>query len=139
MFANKNAAIDGRWDAAKKLGNHNQYNPKSQSWKNYERAFENQEALMKSLDLVTTSAPKPTSEISTGWPTLDELTKSGGFAKGELMIFIAKPSIERKSMLTSRQNTHPAEYTATYSLKGKLRNEIKHGNCDNLHQSKSDI
>ena len=35
----------------------------------------------------------------TGFTTLDKLVKSGGFAKGELMVFMAKPSTERKSMV----------------------------------------
>ena len=47
---NKNAQIDGRWDASRKLGNRNQYNPFSSSWKQYERAFGLQERVSESLD-----------------------------------------------------------------------------------------
>lgn len=38
-FHNKNAPIDGRWDAVHRLGNRNQYNPGSASWRAYEAAF----------------------------------------------------------------------------------------------------
>lgn len=38
-FFNKNAPIDGKWDAEKGLGNQNQYNPGSASWHAYEDAY----------------------------------------------------------------------------------------------------
>jgi hypothetical protein len=38
-FANKNAAVDGAWDAKHELGNRNQYNPGSASWHAYENAY----------------------------------------------------------------------------------------------------
>lgn len=47
---NKNAPIGGRWDASRKLGNHNQYNELSESWKAYERAYGFQEKVSASLD-----------------------------------------------------------------------------------------
>lgn len=37
--------------------------------------------------------------MATGFPTLDALVKSGGFAKGELMVFVAKNRTEGKSMI----------------------------------------
>jgi hypothetical protein len=38
-FCNKNAMIDGSWDAMYELGNRNQYNEGSASWNAYEKAF----------------------------------------------------------------------------------------------------
>lgn len=40
QFFNKNAVIDAKWDASHNLGNQNQYNPGSASWKAYEAAYE---------------------------------------------------------------------------------------------------
>lgn len=57
-MSNKNAAIDGRWDAARKLGNRNQYNPFSRSWKDYELAFGNQETISTRLDAEVENDPE---------------------------------------------------------------------------------
>ena len=56
-MSNKNAVIDGRWDAARKLGNRNQYNPFSRSWKDYELAFGNQETISTRLDAEVENDP----------------------------------------------------------------------------------
>ena len=38
-FCNRNAYKDGRWDAKRNLGNQNQYNSGSRSWRLYEYAY----------------------------------------------------------------------------------------------------
>lgn len=46
-FFNKNAPKDGKWDAKHSLGNCNQYNPGSKSWKQYELAYAAEAAEVK--------------------------------------------------------------------------------------------
>ena len=47
-FFNQNAIQDAKHDARMKLGNQNKYNPGSESWRQYETAYEIELAIEKS-------------------------------------------------------------------------------------------
>jgi hypothetical protein len=65
-----------------------------------------------------------TTSMTTGWPTFDQI--EGGFRKGELTIFCAKPSNIPKSNFTqSLAATHCKKPMVFLNYEGRLRGDIK--------------